>query len=185
MAAFLVRAVDAGWRRLGMHVVVSDLRKYRRLRPSAQIQSADVEALNRSRMYVGRANGGPVPNDCPFCPANAQSRFAFTLGTVAAFPDGNPVTEGHFLIVPLRHIPDYFAMSEDERRDTDRALDRLRAAISIDDPKVEGFNVGMNCGEVAGQTVHHAHIHLIPRRQGDTENPRGGVRGVVPKKMAY
>lgn len=89
------------------------------------------------------------------------------------------------LIVTRRHTPDFFTMTERERSDTNDLLRMLKKRIEIDDSTVTGFNVGVNCGEAAGQTILHVHAHLIPRRDGDTPNPRGGVRGVIPDKMAY
>lgn len=76
-------------------------------------------------------------------------------------------------------------MTPEEHRETDELLLRIRNQILKSDPTVVGFNIGANCGEAAGQTISHAHIHLIPRRFGDTPNPRGGIRGVLPGKMAY
>jgi ATP adenylyltransferase len=76
-------------------------------------------------------------------------------------------------------------MTEKERRDADALILILKSRIMAADPAVRGFNIGVNCGECAGQTVFHAHIHLIPRREGDTPAPRGGVRGVIPDKMDY
>ncbi len=95
------------------------------------------------------------------------------------------MTPGHHLVISKRHVSDYFALSYNEKRDVESLLSLLRRQILTDDPTVRGFNVGMNCGEVAGQTVMHAHIHLIPRRVGDVDEPRGGVRGCVPGKMGY
>ena len=111
--------------------------------------------------------------------------MVFEYGSVFAVLDKYPVTPGHHLVVTKRHVVDYFEMSFIEKRDVEVLLSLLRKQILQDDPNVLGFNVGMNCGEVAGQTVMHAHIHLIPRRAGDVENPRGGVRGCVPGKMGY
>ena len=107
------------------------------------------------------------------------------LGTVAAFEDGYPVTEGHLLIVPLRHTVDWFSMTAQEIRDSETLIRTLSEKISKSDPSVTGFNIGMNIGESAGQTVFHAHIHLIPRRDGDCDNPTGGVRGVIDGKRCY
>ena len=76
-------------------------------------------------------------------------------------------------------------MTEEERREANDLIRVLSAQIREDDPTVEGFNVGANCGAAAGQTVGHAHIHLIPRRKGDTPEPEGGVRGAIPERMAY
>ncbi|MDO3380535.1 HIT family protein [Geoalkalibacter halelectricus] len=89
------------------------------------------------------------------------------------------------LIIPVRHTDDYFSMTREERIHADELLRILKEKILQEDRGVTGFNVGINCGESAGQTVMHAHVHLIPRRDGDTPCPRGGVRGVVPHKMNY
>ncbi len=105
--------------------------------------------------------------------------------TVYALADRYPVSRGHTLVIPRRHTPDYFSMTSEERRDAEDLIFRLRERLLAADASIEGFNVGMNCGEVAGQTVPHAHIHLIPRRRGDTPHPRGGVRGVIPDRMSY
>ena len=99
-----------------------------------------------------------------------------------AVTDADPVTEGHALIVTRRHTPDYLSMSAAERRDADGLMRLISKRLKARDPAIEGFNVGANCGRVAGQTVAHAHIHLIPRRQGDVQSPLGGVRGVIPRK---
>ena len=102
-----------------------------------------------------------------------------------AIKDKYPVTEHHTLIIPLRHTPDYFSLTPEEKNDLDDLIHRLKGTISEADPQVTGFNIGVNCGVSAGQTIMHAHIHLIPRRDGDIPNPRGGVRGVIPEKMDY
>jgi len=106
-------------------------------------------------------------------------------GTVMAVRDKYPVTDLHTLIVPKRHVSDYFDFTPEERADAHRLLLDLRHAIRKEDPSVTGFNVGINCGLSAGQTIMHTHIHLIPRREGDLPDPRGGVRGVIPEKMSY
>jgi len=123
--------------------------------------------------------------DCPFCQCAASNRMVVEYGSVFAIYDKYPVTEGHHLVVTKKHVADYFAMSYNEKRDAEALLSLLKRQMLEDDPSVQGFNVGMNCGQVAGQTVMHAHIHLIPRRVGDVEDPRGGVRGCVPEKMGY
>jgi diadenosine tetraphosphate (Ap4A) HIT family hydrolase len=105
--------------------------------------------------------------------------------SVFAIKDGYPVSEGHHLILPRRHTPDWFSMTENERRDSDALIRILRSRLSESDHTITGFNIGMNCGKSAGQSIFHAHIHLIPRRDGDTPHPRGGVRGVIPMKMGY
>jgi ATP adenylyltransferase len=122
---------------------------------------------------------------CPFC-SEAVRATAIAAGRfVYAIEDAVPVTPGHILVIPNRHTRDFFTMSSEELRDTEALLRSLRERILRDDPTVTGFNVGVNCGASAGQTVMHAHVHLIPRRDGDTDEPRGGVRGVVPSRMRY
>jgi len=123
--------------------------------------------------------------DCPFCFPNIKDRIIDQNGSVAAIKDGYPVTKSHLLVVPKRHVADYFSMTDIERRDAEGLIRVLKARISEEDRKVTGFNIGTNAGDSAGQTIYHAHIHLIPRRDGDTPNPRGGVRGVIPAKMGY
>ena len=89
------------------------------------------------------------------------------------------------MIVPKRHTADYFSLTESEKRDGDRLIEFCRKKILENDSTVTGFNVGVNSGELAGQTIFHCHIHLIPRRDSDTPAPRGVVRGVIPDKMGY
>jgi diadenosine tetraphosphate (Ap4A) HIT family hydrolase/5-methylcytosine-specific restriction endonuclease McrA len=96
--------------------------------------------------------------------------------------DKYPVTKQHFLVIPKRHVADYFGLSPEELLACDALLRQLRSQIKDEDSTVEGFNIGMNVGEVAGQTVFHCHIHLIPRRRGDVPDPRGGVRNLIPGK---
>jgi diadenosine tetraphosphate (Ap4A) HIT family hydrolase len=121
---------------------------------------------------------------CPFCVVPpkrviAENPLAF------AVRDAHPVTEMHTLVIPKRHILDYFGLTRPEWNSCDALLRKMKEEIADSDSTVEGFNVGTNAGEVAGQTVFHAHIHLIPRRRGDTEQPRGGVRHVIPAKGNY
>ena len=124
-------------------------------------------------------------NDCLFCKLRSMSLFVAEFGEVFAILDKFPVTRGHHLIVSKRHVTDWFGLSFEERRDAEALLSELKRQIQREDSSVTGFNIGMNCGESAGQTVMHAHIHLIPRRSGDVADPRGGVRGCIPGKMGY
>lgn len=123
--------------------------------------------------------------DCRFCRERIKDRIVVEYDTVWAFKDRFPVSKGHHLIVTKRHTLDWFSMSEKERRDADSLIRILKRRLAKADKKITGFNVGTNSGESAGQTIFHAHIHLIPRRDGDTPNPTGGVRGVIPDKMCY
>jgi diadenosine tetraphosphate (Ap4A) HIT family hydrolase len=109
----------------------------------------------------------------------AENRLAY------AIRDGFPVTPLHTLIIPKRHVPDYFGLTRPEVNACHLLIDQLRADIERADTMVTGFNIGMNAGEAAGQTIFHCHIHLIPRRPGDTPSPRGGVRHVIPGKGSY
>ncbi len=122
--------------------------------------------------------------DCPFCGIEVTSRIIERTGTVMAIKDKYPVTEHHMLIIPVRHTPDFFPLTSKERRDLDALILALRKRLLKSDPNITGFNIGVNCGVSAGQTIMHAHIHLIPRRDRDIPNPRGCVRGVIPDKMA-
>jgi diadenosine tetraphosphate (Ap4A) HIT family hydrolase len=123
--------------------------------------------------------------DCKFCYENIKSRIIEEYNSVVVIKDNYPVSKDHCLIVPKRHVSDYFSMTTAEKMDSDNLLRILQKRISSSDSTVTGFNIGINCGESAGQTIFHAHLHLIPRRVGDTPNPRGGVRGVIPDKMDY
>ena len=123
--------------------------------------------------------------DCPFCYDNIKDRIIAEQNSVVAIQDSYPVTDGHLLVVPKRHMANCFAMNETEKTDIDVLILKLKKRIVERDHSVTGFNIGTNIGESAGQTIFHAHIHLIPRRNGDTPNPRGGVRGVIPEKMSY
>ena len=108
-----------------------------------------------------------------------ENEFFFALN------DGYPVTPLHTLIVPQRHIVSYFDLNPSEHKHLFPFLEKQRNRILKEDPTVTGFNIGINDGPDAGRSVHHLHIHLIPRRSGDMENPRGGVRGVIPEKQKY
>ena len=99
--------------------------------------------------------------------------------------DSYPVTPLHTLIIPRRHFASYFEMNKDEQATVFDILKSQRNQIQEIDPTVTGFNVGCNDGTDAGQSIFHLHFHLIPRRQGDIENPQGGVRGVIPTKQKY
>ena len=104
---------------------------------------------------------------------------------IYAIKDNYPVTPLHSLIIPKRHVVDYFSLTKDELHSCDVLLKEVKNSIQTEDESVEGFNIGINSGEAAGQTIFHCHIHLIPRRIGDVENPRGGVRHLIPGKGDY
>lgn len=122
--------------------------------------------------------------DCIFCnlePSRIEDRNEFFV----AIKDLYPVTEGHTLIIPSRHVESFFELSKDEEIAMLDMLSSQKKELSQLDTSITGFNIGINDGEDAGQTIMHCHIHLIPRRKGDMESPRGGVRGVIPDKQNY
>lgn len=122
--------------------------------------------------------------DCLFCTIPPE-RIVVQNALVYAIRDGFPVTPLHTLVIPKRHAEDFFTLTEDEILACNQLILEVRQRILDQDPAVQGFNIGMNAGEVAGQTVFHCHIHLIPRRKGDVDNPRGGVRHTIPGKGHY
>ena len=99
--------------------------------------------------------------------------------------DGFPVTDLHTLVIPKRHVETYFDLYQPELNSCNRMIQKFKQQIEKEDVSVKGFNIGINNGEVSGQTIFHCHVHLIPRREGDVKNPRGGVRGVIPNKQEY
>ena len=96
-----------------------------------------------------------------------------------------PVTNLHSLVIPKRHIVSYFECNKDEYDEIPLVLNTQKTEIKLTDETITGFNIGMNIGEDAGQTIFHFHIHIIPRRKGDIENPKRGIRGVIPDKQKY
>lgn len=122
--------------------------------------------------------------NCIFCELT-KNRIIHENEHAVAFYDLFPVTEKHALVIPKNHVEDFFGLNENELIACNDLLKKLKSEISESDPTVTGFNIGMNCGEDAGQSVFHCHIHLIPRRKGDVENPRGGVRHLIPGKGDY
>ena len=123
-------------------------------------------------------------SNCIFCNISPD-RVLIENELSLAFYDAYPVTELHTLIIPKRHFANYFDSTKDEIMAFNSILHQLQDDIRREDSLVKGFNVGVNCGEVAGQTIFHCHIHLIPRRKGDVEDPRGGIRHLIPGKGYY
>ena len=121
---------------------------------------------------------------CLFCELGA-GRIIAENELCIAIRDGYPVTPLHTLIIPKRHVADYFDLYQPERNAIEKMLHEQRQMLMNDDPTITGFNVGANAGASAGQTIYHVHVHLIPRRDGDVDEPRGGVRGVIPNKQSY
>ena len=123
-------------------------------------------------------------NPCLFCNIK-ESGLVKENDLAYASYDSYPVSEGHCLIIPKRHVKDYFDLSNDEIIACNDLIKKIKNEIIKKDNSVKGFNVGSNAGKISGQSILHCHIHLIPRRAGDVENPQGGVRSVIPSKQHY
>ena len=121
---------------------------------------------------------------CPFCRLSRRVEIIYETATCVAFYDGYPVSPGHVLIIPKRHVASYFDLTNHEREAMNVVLQYVRQKV---DERLhpDGYNVGINIGETAGQSVFHCHMHVIPRYKGDVPNPKGGVRGVIPSKQKY
>ena len=121
---------------------------------------------------------------CDFFNGTKPKKIIATYTHCYVIEDEFPVSKGHLLIIPNKHTENWFTASFDVKEDIIKALDEMK--IKLDEQyHPDGYNVGMNCGTTARQSVYHLHVHLIPRYQGDVENPKGGVRGVIPSKQGY
>jgi diadenosine tetraphosphate (Ap4A) HIT family hydrolase len=120
---------------------------------------------------------------CPFCHLQTP-RIVLEKDFVVAIFDGFPVADGHMLVVPKRHVTSLFDLPEVELAAVWKMVAQARGKI-LAELKPAGFNIGVNDGLAAGQTVMHAHVHIIPRQQGDTADPSGGVRWIMPEKARY
>ena len=138
----------------------------------------DTDFRGISSSYKDRESG------CLFCEMPGERIIAENELAYAIY-DAYPVTKLHTLIIPKRHVSDFFSLYQPEKNAMSNLLDLQRQEILNSDPSVTGFNVGNNIGEDAGQTIMHCHTHLIPRRHSDVAEPRGGVRGVIPDKQKY
>ncbi len=123
-------------------------------------------------------------NPCIFCKIR-KDELRFENELAYSSTDSYPVSKFHSLIVPKRHVKNYFEMNNKEIQACNELILKTKEQILKEDPTVKGFNIGTNVEKVAGQSVMHCHIHLIPRREGDVENPQGGVRSVIPSKQHY
>ena len=120
---------------------------------------------------------------CPFCPPPSD-RVVATNDLAVAIRDGYPVSPGHTLVIPKRHVASLADITKDEAAALWSLLAEARTQLDTE-MKPDGYNVGVNDGRAAGQTVMHLHVHLIPRYEGDRSDPRGGVRWVIPEKADY
>ena len=125
-----------------------------------------------------------ILNNCVFCnllPKEIINEYK----NFFVIRDAYPVTPLHSLIITKKHVVSYFQCSKEELNEIPIILDTQKTELKILDDTITGFNIGMNIGEDAGQTIFHCHVHIIPRRKGDILNPRGGIRGVIPDKQKY
>ena len=122
-------------------------------------------------------------DNCPFCGLSTD-RISIETESAIAFPDAYPVTAGHTLVIPRRHVTSLYELTLPEQQGLWDLVARVRRRL-LEDRKVDGFNIGFNEGVAAGQTIEHAHIHIIPRKLGDTPDPRGGIRWVLPDQASY
>ena len=122
--------------------------------------------------------------NCPFCQLSRRVEIICETATCVAFYDGYPVSKGHALIIPKRHVANYFDLTNHEREAMNIMLQYVKKKID-ERFNPDGYNIGINVNKEAGQSVFHVHMHLIPRYKGDVENPKGGVRGVIPNKQNY
>jgi len=121
---------------------------------------------------------------CAFCERVVGGDTVAENDLAVAFFDGYPLNPGHCLVLPRRHEPDFFALSAHEQAAMWTLASVVQRRIE-DERKPDGYNVGINVGDAAGQTIGHAHLHVIPRFRGDVPDPRGGVRWVIPARAAY
>jgi len=121
---------------------------------------------------------------CPFCRLSRRVEVICETATCVAFYDGYPVSPGHALIIPKRHVASYFDLTNHEREAMNIMLQYVKQKVN-ERYHPDGYNIGINVNEAAGQSVFHVHMHLIPRYNGDVKNPKGGVRGVIPSKQSY
>ena len=124
-------------------------------------------------------------DSCIFCNKSKckiieEKKFFFIIRDTAY-----PVTKHHTLIISNRHIDDYFKLTSEELNELNQILKEQKEKLKLLDSTISGYNVGVNVGKDAGQSIMHCHIHLIPRRKGDVDDPKGGVRGVIPSKQKY
>jgi len=123
--------------------------------------------------------------DCIFCNKTNCNVISKTKNFFIIRDTAYPVTKHHTLIITNRHIADFFELTAEEMNELNEILKKQKKELKNLDQKISGFNVGVNVGKDAGQSIMHCHLHLIPRRKGDVEDPSGGVRGVIPEKQKY
>ncbi|MDD3008504.1 MAG: HIT domain-containing protein [Arcobacter sp.] len=125
-------------------------------------------------------------NDCKFCNILINKDELVEINKHAfAIYDKFPVTKYHTIIMPIKHIENYFELTLNQLSSINELLHKQKENLLLLDPTIIGFNIGINNGKSTGQTIKHLHIHLIPRKNNDIKNPEGGIRGIIPNKMKY
>lgn len=148
---------------------------YRSIEKNAGFEIYEYQHYNRLRHSTQR---------CPFCNLTKKVELICETATCVAFYDGYPVSPGHALIVPKRHVASYFDLTPHELQAMQIVLKRVQQLVD-ERYHPDGYNIGVNVNTAAGQSVFHVHMHLIPRYKGDVKHPKGGVRGVIPVKQGY
>ena len=150
--------------------------------PYKSILKTDSCEIYEYQHYTGVSTEGRA--ECPFCDLNPNRQTITESATAYAIYDKHPVSAGHALVIPKRHIVNYFELATKEQTACWLIINRVQEIVQ-EKYQPHGFNVGINIGKLAGQTVLHVHIHLIPRYVGDVEFPDGGIRGIIPDKRKY
>ena len=141
-------------------------------------------ARSTSRSCTGRDLRQDSRMPCPFCQRISNGDCSAESDHAIAFADGYPVSPGHTLVVPRDHVSSIYDLTDEQQAAVWALVARVRKQLA-DERAPSGFNIGLNDGAVAGQTIDHAHVHVIPRHEGDVSDPRGGVRWVIPDRARY
>jgi len=151
---------------------------------STIIDMANSETLDKTTLEDDKNKIITSTDECRMCRAHTTPRLMLKGELGFAAWDKSPVNKGHFLVIPYRHFSDYFDIREDEMVELWSLVSQGKKIVE-EKYQPDGYNLGINVGKWAGQSIFHLHIHIIPRYKGDVENPKGGVRGVIPEKQAY
>jgi diadenosine tetraphosphate (Ap4A) HIT family hydrolase len=156
------------------------INNYQALCYSCNVMKRDTDSTD----FRKKINYEEKSNDCVFCNI-PQQRIILNTNLSYVVRDNYPVTNLHSLIIPYRHVDSFFDLTQAEINSIHQLINKQKTELMKTDDSINGFNIGVNQGAVAGQTIPHCHVHLIPRREGDVDNPRGGVRHVIRGKGYY
>lgn len=144
----------------------------------------DTVEMEETNPFLHQYSHKNIEPDCLFCQLGQEGKVLAHFKKCYVINDQYPVSPGHLLIVPYEHTLNWFTANKEVKLDIIQALTKMKHFLD-EEFKPDGFNIGMNCGETAGQSIMHLHVHLIPRYKGDMNHPKGGVRGVIPSKQSY